>query len=504
MMNRKKAHILSLTLILVVAGGPLVFFSAFASQSATIDATVKVAVCGSGTKETGEQCDGGDFAFNLCTAYGFSGGVLACQPSCELNTSGCTTDAEVAAIPLFFTGVGGSYELENSDGATTCTVDVDADAYSQDLRVHFFSYDNEHFSTTKPAPGNLSFIGKTYDIIFVNEDGFVVTTLAHAASLVLSYRDEDASGLDEGTIQPYRWGASDAGWQPITGAVVDTSNNTVTFETSAFSSFALFGSPPQATPAPSGGGGGGFFSGGSTVAPISVVFRGSAYPRSEVTLLRDAVLAGTVQADSQGRFSVTTTELTGGLYAYLLYTIGDRGLRSALTSVALTLTPGITHEKTGIILSPTVAVDKPRIKQSESLVVSGNTAALSQVTVVVRGNEEKTFFAIADADGRYQLSIDTASLPKAAYLVQARASLGTDESALSRSVTVEVGDVTELDASLSVPVGDVNADGRVNLVDFSILAYWYKRPNSPLTADMNRDGKVDLVDVSIMIYHWTG
>jgi hypothetical protein len=55
--------------------------------------------------------------------------------------------------------------------------------------------------------------------------------------------------------------------------------------------------------------------------------------------------------------------------------------------------------------------------------------------------------------------------------------------------------------------GDINHDGKVNLVDFSILAYWYKRP---LTAealkqciDQNGDGKVTLADFSILAYFWT-
>jgi hypothetical protein len=52
--------------------------------------------------------------------------------------------------------------------------------------------------------------------------------------------------------------------------------------------------------------------------------------------------------------------------------------------------------------------------------------------------------------------------------------------------------------------GDSNGDGRVNLVDFSIAAYWYKRANPPASADLNGDGKVDLVDSSIMAFNWTG
>ncbi len=51
---------------------------------------------------------------------------------------------------------------------------------------------------------------------------------------------------------------------------------------------------------------------------------------------------------------------------------------------------------------------------------------------------------------------------------------------------------------------DLNNDKRVNLIDFSITAYWYKRPSPPATVDLNNDGKVNLVDFSIMAYYWTG
>jgi hypothetical protein len=41
-------------------------------------------------------------------------------------------------------------------------------------------------------------------------------------------------------------------------------------------------------------------------------------------------------------------------------------------------------------------------------------------------------------------------------------------------------------------------------VDFSIMAYWYKRPNPPASVDLNGDSKIDLVDFSILAFNWTG
>ena len=52
--------------------------------------------------------------------------------------------------------------------------------------------------------------------------------------------------------------------------------------------------------------------------------------------------------------------------------------------------------------------------------------------------------------------------------------------------------------------GDFNHDCRVNLVDFSILIYWFGRSNPPAAVDLSSDGEVDVVDFSILMYYWTG
>jgi hypothetical protein len=61
-----------------------------------------------------------------------------------------------------------------------------------------------------------------------------------------------------------------------------------------------------------------------------------------------------------------------------------------------------------------------------------------------------------------------------------------------------------IEKSNVVVKGDVNNDKRVNLIDFSIVAFWYKKPNAPANVDINGDKKVDIVDFSIMAFNWTG
>ena len=54
------------------------------------------------------------------------------------------------------------------------------------------------------------------------------------------------------------------------------------------------------------------------------------------------------------------------------------------------------------------------------------------------------------------------------------------------------------------PKFDLNTDKRIDIVDFSILAYWYGRSKPAASADLNHDGVVNLIDFSILAYHWTG
>jgi hypothetical protein len=51
---------------------------------------------------------------------------------------------------------------------------------------------------------------------------------------------------------------------------------------------------------------------------------------------------------------------------------------------------------------------------------------------------------------------------------------------------------------------DLNNDNRVNLLDFSIMAFWYKRLGFPPKVDLNSDANVNLTDLSILAYCWTG
>ncbi|MBI3303316.1 MAG: hypothetical protein HYZ72_14730, partial [Deltaproteobacteria bacterium] len=47
-------------------------------------------ICGNGSVEPTEECDGGSLDNQTCQSLGFSGGTLSCNETCELETKECT------------------------------------------------------------------------------------------------------------------------------------------------------------------------------------------------------------------------------------------------------------------------------------------------------------------------------------------------------------------------------------------------------------------------------
>jgi len=116
---------------------------------------------------------------------------------------------------------------------------------------------------------------------------------------------------------------------------------------------------------------------------------------------------------------------------------------------------------------------------------------------------------MADGSGRYLLHLDTGVLEKGDHVAAAKANFAGQDSPYGDAIHFTVGDTSVTTKEASVLKGDVNRDGHVNLVDFSIMAYWYGKK---LTLDfaviekerLNGDGVINLTDFSIAAYYWTG
>ena len=186
------------------------------------------------------------------------------------------------------------------------------------------------------------------------------------------------------------------------------------------------------TSAPSGGGGGG---GGGYIGPVtSVIFNGRAYPKSPVTLLKDAQIAATTVADANANFSLTISGLTSGNYIFAVYSKDSKGNRSSLLTFPVGVTSGATTNVSGIFIAPTIAVNKSHVKQGDNIAIFGQSVPNSEVTISV--NSDKEFFnkVKTDAGGAYLYNFDTSPLDIGQHFAKSKAALSGEITSFSQAV----------------------------------------------------------------------
>jgi len=230
----------SLVLILVAS-----FFTEVRGQSSdNIEGTIRVAICGNDEKEPLEQCDGPDFNSKTCATLGFDSGDLSCRPSCQFLTTDCDSEAVTYDEEVFNKTVGGELSLINPD-TTEGTIEVPVSAFSTNLSLFAFSFTSDQVSVEMPAPSGKSFVGHVYDFKFFDESVNEVSSFLESATLTITYLDADFSGLEESEIQPYHYNEDDSEWYLIPDSTLQQGINSINFETTSFSNFALFSSEPS-------------------------------------------------------------------------------------------------------------------------------------------------------------------------------------------------------------------------------------------------------------------
>jgi hypothetical protein len=261
------------------------------------------------------------------------------------------------------------------------------------------------------------------------------------------------------------------------------------------------------TPPPSGGGGG---SSGSPKG-AQVVLKGRAYPRSEVTILKDAQVVATTIADESATFQVLIKGLSAGTYIFSVYSEDSKGVRSSLLTFPISVSKNVVTKIESIFVSPTLTGDKIEVKKGEPIVLFGQSTPASTITIEVNSQQQQFVKVNSNTDGVYLHNFDSSVLEIGQHTAKSRASLASAISSQSAVYAFKVGtqNVYNNTPPTCPTKADLNTDCRVNLVDFSIVAFWYQRTLSPAfmvreTNHLNADGKVNIIDFSIMAFHWTG
>jgi hypothetical protein len=78
-------------LLLIIAVSYLTSLDQIYAQNNTdsVNATIKIGVCGDGEVEGDEQCDGVNLNSKTCGGLNYASGILTCDKSCSFNTTEC-------------------------------------------------------------------------------------------------------------------------------------------------------------------------------------------------------------------------------------------------------------------------------------------------------------------------------------------------------------------------------------------------------------------------------
>lgn len=275
--------------------------------------------------------------------------------------------------------------------------------------------------------------------------------------------------------------------------------------------------PGPITPAPqpsgiAGSGGAGSFRGGSAVLfQSTVTIAGYAPSGSTVSILKDGKPGTTVTARADGSFTANIANLERGTYTFAVQAVDAAQAKSNMHSATFTLGAGTNNTVGNIMLSPTIRAESASVDPGDTVRVFGTGVPGTNIELSLRDADApadpatvRTYSASttpvgAESPGAW--AYEFKSLARGTYEIRVK-TIGAVTSAPSIPLFVGVGEDPSKSSAATANKSDINQDGKVNLVDFSImLTNWNQ---SDERADINADGVVNLADFSILLFNWTG
>ncbi len=243
---------------------------------------------------------------------------------------------------------------------------------------------------------------------------------------------------------------------------------------------------------------------GAVLLPQTAVrFGGRAYPGAQVVLLKDGKEVSSVVAGSDAYFTITLPEKAEGNTLYTLYAKDLYNNKSLFLNFPLKIKEGFLTFLDGVLFAPTIFLNKTESKFGDFVDVSGYAIPNGHLEITIKGDtEQKVFSLVSKKDGTYKIGLPLSDLAKGDYIVYINYK---NDNRNSKLIKLKIGDKNLFNGE-NIPEipGDCNKDSIVNLVDFSVLAFWHGKENPPICVDTNRDGIINLIDFSILAFYWTG
>lgn len=332
----------------------------------------------------------------------------------------------------------------------------------------------------------------------VCDGGFAVNDAGYGSSIATRHCNASCSGYG-----PY---CGDNVLQSLYLEQCDDGNNTGGDRCSAVciqeSTPITTTNPPPVTTG--GGGGGGDFDGTiSNLVSTRVFIDGKAYPGADVNVLKDGQVVGVVRASNDASFHYEAGNVTPGPTTYGFWAKDVFGVRSIPLSTTFQVTQNAVTTVSSVFLPPTLSVEQNRVDVGTPLIAFGQSVPQVVVGNVLDAGLEASATTTSGSDGKWNAVIPTDTLEnEQLHTVKVffeTFSGGTNiKSGYSQLANFYVG-VKDIGKTITA---DINKDGKVNLIDFSILLFHWN--TTDVLADLNQDNSVNLTDVSVMLFYWTG
>lgn len=244
--------------------------------------------------------------------------------------------------------------------------------------------------------------------------------------------------------------------------------------------------------------------GGVVLFPnTSVQFKGRAYPNADIFLLRNGIEVSRTVANSDATFAITLPEEIdkNQNILYSLYAVDKNNNKSILLNFPTKVATGFLTFLSNILFPPTIVADKYESKVSGFVNLNGYAVPNRELELTIKDNNfKKTFNLDANSKGIYDINLPLSEIPKGEYNILINYKNDNRFSKFLRLIVGERDTLNNNDNS-NIP-GDCNRDRVINLIDFSVAAFWYKKENPPKCVDTNFDNIINLIDFSILAYYW--
>ncbi len=232
-------------------------------------------------------------------------------------------------------------------------------------------------------------------------------------------------------------------------------------------------------------------------APETTVrFGGYAFPNAQVTFTLNGQTS-TLVADEEGYFEGSSSHVPMGENNFSFLAEDYLGNKTSLVTYSYTVQNESPLFISYVLLPPIVYIDETG--EIEGLAIPG-----SQLQVYGVKGEDQTLETIktidVDENGSFSLDFD---LSQQFLYDQIYVSCAVESTECGYSGIIQVQTLGTERRFILGTGADFTQDIQVNFIDFAFMRAAFLKGNTSLLYDLNQDGKVDLVDFSLLNYQWT-